>query len=135
MPKKGYKSVTVREVVYDRFQQEWLKNKPSYVKKGITSIAGFIAYLLEEEISKRLPTSNEPHFFMRNHDDRGVKVWDSEMKMHADIQITPKGIYCPLCDARKCEHIRFALKQRDVWDYIQRRIKEGWKIELPEELT
>lgn len=73
------------------------------------------------------------HLLMRNHDDRGAKVWDSEIKMHADIQITPKGIYCPLCDARKCEHIRFMLKERDVWVYVQKRIKEGWKIELPEE--
>lgn len=119
----------MREEVYDRFQQEWSKNKASYVKKGITSIAGFVAYLLEEEVSKRF-ASNEPRFIMRNHDDKGVKVWDSELRLHADVQISPRGAYCPICDATRCEHIRFALSQEDVQEIIR---KKGWKIELPED--
>jgi Arc/MetJ-type ribon-helix-helix transcriptional regulator len=68
-------------------------------------------------------------FAIRNHDENGVKVWDNELRMHADIQISPRGIYCPLCDAHKCDHIRFALSQPDIREGIR---KKGWPIDLGE---
>ena len=49
MPKKGFKSITVQEKVYDHFWQEWQKVKDEYaVKKGIRSFSGYISYRLSE---------------------------------------------------------------------------------------
>lgn len=68
------------------------------------------------------------HLEMVNHGDNGVKVRDSKLGRVADIQITPKGIYCPVCDASYCEHVRFALEQPDIIEIISKKRKEGWKL-------
>ena len=52
MPRKGYKSITVREEVYEQFKQEWRKRKEEYVKKGITSFSGFVASFITELLEK-----------------------------------------------------------------------------------
>jgi hypothetical protein len=47
MPKKGYKSITVKTEVYNYFFNDWLKLKDEYaVKKGIRSFSAYITYQL-----------------------------------------------------------------------------------------
>jgi hypothetical protein len=49
MPKKGYKTITVKAEVYDYFFNEWLKVKNEYtIQKGIRSFSGYITYLLAQ---------------------------------------------------------------------------------------
>jgi hypothetical protein len=124
MPRKGYKSITVTEKVYDYFYQEYSKVKEEYaIKKGIRSFSAYVTSRLSELLDLCEPP---PRLVMRNHDDRGVKVWDEELKEHAQIQFTPEGIiYCILCDAHNCEHIRFALAQTDIRQLLK---KKGWKL-------
>lgn len=127
MPRKGYKSITVKENVYGYFYKEWSKVKEEYsIKKGIRSFSAFVSYRLSQLAD--LPPEPLPDFNMLNHDERGVKVQDNRLRRTADIQFTPKGIYCPICDAHYCEHIRYALEQRDIKDIIKAKKKEGWKL-------
>ncbi len=47
MPKKGYKTITVKTEVYDYFFNEWLKVKEDYeIKKGIHSFSAYVTYKL-----------------------------------------------------------------------------------------
>ena len=47
MPKKGYKTITVKAEVYDYFFNEWLKVKNEYaIKKGIRSFSAYVTYRL-----------------------------------------------------------------------------------------
>lgn len=49
MPRKGWKSITVTEKVYNYFWEEWQKVKEEYrLKHGITSFSGFITQRLYE---------------------------------------------------------------------------------------
>src|SRR5271157_4176361 len=104
-----------------------MRHRFENVKKfyGLAKNADLIRLLVTqkfEELKKensRIEKPIVPHFEMRNHDDRGVKVWDSQWNngkgFDAQIQFTPEGkVYCSLCDASKCEHIRFAMEQEDV---------------------
>ena len=53
MPKKGYKSITVKAEVYDYFFKEWLKVKEEYaIKKGIHSFSAYITYQLSQLINE-----------------------------------------------------------------------------------
>ena len=53
MPKKGYKTITVKAEVYDYFFNEWLKVKDEYaIKKGIRSFSAFVTYLLAQLIAE-----------------------------------------------------------------------------------
>ena len=49
MPKKGYKSITVKGEVYDYFFKEWLEVKDEYaIKKGIRSFSAYVTCRLAE---------------------------------------------------------------------------------------
>jgi hypothetical protein len=53
MPKKGYKSITLKAEVYDYFFNEWLKVKEDYaIKKGIHSFSAYVTYLLAQLINQ-----------------------------------------------------------------------------------
>jgi len=54
LPRKGYKTITVKAEVYDYFLKEWLKVKKEYViNKGIHSFSAYVTYqlyqLMDEE--------------------------------------------------------------------------------------
>lgn len=47
VPKKGYKTITVKAEIYDFFFTEWLKVKEEYaIKKGIRSFSAYVTYRL-----------------------------------------------------------------------------------------
>lgn len=49
MPRKGWKSITVKASVYEYFWREWEKRAEEYrLKHGITSFSGFITKRLFE---------------------------------------------------------------------------------------
>jgi len=48
MPKPGFKSITISEAVYDKFNQTYQKNKDELTMKGVNSFAGYVTYLLED---------------------------------------------------------------------------------------
>jgi len=139
IPKKGYKSITVRDEIYERFKQEWSKNKSTYVKKGISSLAGFIAYLLEEEIAKRLPpvqaSINLPRFEHFNMGDNGVKIIERDgsgkIMIVADVYFKPQGIFCDFDKLSTCVHIKFALTVTEIQEQIRKLRREGW-VKLPD---
>ncbi len=117
-----------------RLPQDFAKEMDKLIgKRGFTSRAEIVKEAVRELLSKYEETHD---FKMLNHDDRGVKIWDNKLGKNGTsthVQITPKGIYCTACDASKCEHVRFALRQPDILEIIRKKQKEGWKIELPEE--
>jgi Arc/MetJ-type ribon-helix-helix transcriptional regulator len=102
-------------------------------QQGFTSRAEIVKEAVRELLNKQ----EESHDFkMLNHDDRGVKIWDNKLGKNGastHVQITPKGIYCTACDASKCEHVRFALRQSDIIEIVKEKLKQGWKIELSED--
>jgi hypothetical protein len=49
MPEKGYRSITVKQDVYDFLMKEYKKKKKDWlVKHGISSFTGYINYRLNE---------------------------------------------------------------------------------------
>jgi len=49
MPEKGYKSITVKQDVYDFLMKEYKAQKRDWlVRKGISSFSGYVTYRLNE---------------------------------------------------------------------------------------
>jgi Arc/MetJ-type ribon-helix-helix transcriptional regulator len=94
-------------------------------KKGFKSKAEIVKEALRKLLDHYGADKN---FQMLNRTSDGVKIRDLGLGQVADIKITPEGIYCPICDASNCEHIRFALDQPDIKNLIGRKKKEGWKL-------
>jgi hypothetical protein len=51
MPKKGYKTITVKAEVYDYYHSTWQQRKKEYNIKGVNSFSAFISYVLNEALS------------------------------------------------------------------------------------
>jgi hypothetical protein len=124
MPRPEYKSISIPTKIYEILQKQYTEEADELLlKNGISSFSGYLIFRLNQIIEE-----TPDQFEMINHDGQGVKVWDKKLKRTADINITPKGIYCPLCDARGCEHIRYALKQPDIQNIIKEKRQEGWRL-------
>ena len=52
MPKKGFVSLTVKESIYDSFQEIFKENKTSLEKFGINSLTGFLTFVLNDVFSR-----------------------------------------------------------------------------------
>ena len=60
MPKKGYKTITVKADVYDYFFNEWLKVKEDYaINKGIRSFSAFVTYRLAQLMNEEKKSENK----------------------------------------------------------------------------
>ncbi|MGA2682215.1 MAG: hypothetical protein ABSF44_10510 [Candidatus Bathyarchaeia archaeon] len=83
-----------------------------------------------------------------------VKVMDDKLGP-VDVQITPRGIFCSLCDhttltktssllrleapvfpgsGGSCAHVCFAVSQPEVLETIKQKQREGWKLDIPPSL-
>ncbi len=51
-PKKGLKTITVKTEIYDYFNNEYLKVKDEYAKKGVNSFSAYLTYKLTEIMEK-----------------------------------------------------------------------------------
>lgn len=124
MPEKGWRVISVKQEIYDFLMKEYQRTKHEWLlKNGINSFTGYVTYRLNQ-----LAEEHDSNFEMLNHDGSGVKIIDRNLKRVADVTIQPEGIYCPVCDASNCEHIRFALRENDVLDIVRKRRKEGWHL-------
>jgi len=52
MPRKGFKSITVREEVYQDLWNQWQKQQDKLLKEGITSFSGFCTRIIYEALEK-----------------------------------------------------------------------------------
>ena len=60
MPKKGFKTITVREEIYDWFKKQY-ENLPAEYKArhGLTSFSGFCSYMLAKMIEQEKKHTQE----------------------------------------------------------------------------
>ena len=52
MPKEGWKSITVRDSIYDHYYSKYQKHQAELELEGITAFAGYISLLLSKSIGK-----------------------------------------------------------------------------------
>ena len=52
MPRKGFKTITVKENVYNYFFNEWKERRQELEVKGIRSFSGYISYRLSQLIEQ-----------------------------------------------------------------------------------
>lgn len=59
MPRKGYKTITIREEAYEKFRQIYSKRRQEYIEKGVTSFSGFITSFISEMIEQEDKKHNQ----------------------------------------------------------------------------
>jgi len=59
MPRKGYKSITVPDRVFDYFKNDYDANKEAYAIKGVRSFSGYISRKLDELMTLEQKTAKQ----------------------------------------------------------------------------
>ena len=119
MPKAGFKSITVSDTIYDRFQDVYQKNREDLSTKGINSFSGYVTYMLEEMMEKdRTFARYAPKIEKIMVDDDRIVLKDNIKNRIAEVAIQQGELFCQLCDEKNCIHVGFVFSLPDVYKVL-----------------
>ena len=52
MPRKGYRSITVRDEIYQDLMKKYEENKEHLIRQGITSFSGYVTKFLYDALEQ-----------------------------------------------------------------------------------
>ena len=119
MPKPGFKSITISEAVYDKFNQTYQKNKDELTMKGVNSFAGYVTYLLEDVMKKDKTFARyAPKLEKVSVDSDRIILKDNIKNRIAEVAIQNNELYCQLCEEKDCVHIGYVFGLPDVYEVL-----------------
>ncbi len=119
MPKDGFKSITVSEIVYNKFFDVYQKNKQELTMKGVNSFAGYVTYMLEETMQKdKTFAKYAPKLEKVSIDEDRVLIKDNIKNRIAEVAIQRGELYCQLCEDKSCFHIGYVFSLPDVYEIL-----------------
>ena len=119
MPKPGFKSITISESVYDKFNQVYLKNKDELVMKGVNSFAGYVTYQLEQMMQKDKTFARyAPKLEKISVDEERVILKDNIKNRIAEVAFQHGELYCLLCEEKDCVHVGYLFALPDVYEIL-----------------
>ncbi len=119
MPKEGFKSITVSEVVYSKFFDVYQKNKEDLLMKGVNSFSGYVTYMLEEMMQKdKTFAKYAPKIEKISVDEDRVILKDTIENRIAEVAMQRGELYCQLCEDKNCVHVGFAWAIPEVYELL-----------------
>ncbi len=115
MPKAGFKSITVKDKIYDRFYQIFFDQKEKLAMKGVNSFSGYVTFCLEEMMRKDETFSKfTPKIEMISVDDKRVILNDIVKSRIIEVQFDKNELQCMLCNEINCKHVGFCESMPEV---------------------
>ncbi|MCE2497932.1 MAG: hypothetical protein J4F28_02880 [Nitrosopumilaceae archaeon] len=116
MPKEGFKSITVSDYIYDRFQEVYNGNKEALATKGVRSLSGYVSYMLEEAMNRDETFARyAPKIESISVEDDRVILKDNLQNRIVEIVLQKGELHCFLCDAADCIHVGYVYSMPDVY--------------------
>ena len=106
--------------------EEYMKAHP---ESGYKSLADFVTDAVREkceELKILVPKPEPPPLEHFNINQDHVTVIDHRVRMLADVYFRNNHVFCELCKAENCEHVKYALNIPKVQQLLR---KKGWIIE------
>ena len=125
MPIDKYRGVSLQRELINMIEQ-YIKNHP---EAGYKSLADFVTEAVRkrcEELKILVPKAEPPPLEHWNVNQDHVTVLDHKIRMLADVYFKGNKVYCELCKAENCEHVKYALNIPKVQQLLH---KKGWIIE------
>ena len=124
MPKEGFKSITLSEVVYDKFHGIYQDNKETLAMRGINSFAGYITYMLEEMMEKdKTFAKYAPKIECVDVDSDRVILKDNIKNRTRVIEVViQRGeLFCEFCEESDCIHVGYVFSIPEVYKALNAR--------------
>ena len=126
MPKEGFKSITVSETVYKRFNEAYANSKDTLAVRGIRSLSGYISYMLEERMQENEAMAvHAPRMKKISVDDDRVVLLDSKLNRIAEVVVQNGAMFCQLCEENNCLHVGFAYALPEVYTALSKHGVKG----------
>ena len=121
MPKSGFKSITVSETVYDKFNVIYQNSKEELVMKGVNSFSGYVSFMLEELMAKDKTFARyAPKIEKISLDDDRVILKDNIKNRIVEITINKDQLECLLCNKKDCVHVGFVFSLPSVYELLNK---------------
>lgn len=115
MPKDGFKSITLPEAVYQRFNNDYDNNRKDLAIRGVRSLSGYISHLLEERMAETEVLARQTPVIKKvSFDGNRVVLLDSVANRIAEVIIQGGDLVCQLCERDNCMHVGFAYSLPEV---------------------
>ena len=119
MPKEGFKSITVSETVYNRFNEVYANRKDALAVRGIRSLSGYISYMLEERMQEsEAMARHAPRMKKISVDEDRVVMLDGKVNRIAEVVVQNGVLFCQLCEENNCLHVGFAYAMPEVYSAL-----------------
>ncbi|MCH7941154.1 MAG: hypothetical protein IH842_04235 [Thaumarchaeota archaeon] len=119
MPKEGFKSITVSEIVYNKFFDVYQKNKEDLLMKGVNSFSGYVTYMLEEMMQKdKTFAKYAPKIEKISVDEDRIILKDTIKNRIAEVAMQRGELFCQLCEDKNCVHVGFAWAIPEVYELL-----------------
>ena len=116
MPKEGFKSITVSDYIYDRFQDVFNSNKEALANKGVRSLSGYVSYMLEEAMNRDETFARfAPKIESISIEDDRVILKDNIQNRIVEIVLQNGAMHCFLCESNDCMHVGYVLSMPEVY--------------------
>lgn len=122
MPKEGFKSITVSETVYNRFNDAFTSSKEELAVRGVRSLSGYISHLLEDRMQENEAMAlHAPRMKKIAVDDDRVVLLDSKANRIAEVVLQNGQMFCQLCEENNCLHVGFAYALPEVYAALDKK--------------
>ena len=116
MPKEGFKSITVSDYTYERFQEAFEGSRKTMAAKGVTSLSGYVTYKLEEALDRDNTFARyAPKIENLSVEDDRVILKDNIKNRIVEVVIQQGEINCLFCNSRDCVHIGYVFSLPDIY--------------------
>jgi len=124
LPKAGFKSITVNEIIYNKFYQIFFDQKEKLAMKGVNSFSGYVTFCLEEMMRKDETFSKfTPKIEMISVDDTRVILNDLVKVRIIEVKFVENTLCCMMCDQEECKHVGFCESMPEVIEILGMRMK------------
>ncbi len=119
LPKAGFKSITVNEIIYDKFYQIFFDQKQKLALKGVNSFSGYVTHCLEEMMRKDETFSKfMPKIEKISVDDQRVILNDIIKNRIVEVQFDQNKLACLFCNSDDCKHVGFCESMPEVIEIL-----------------
>ena len=119
MPTPGFTTITISEAVYEKFYNVYEKSKETLTMKGINSFAGYVTYMLEQNMQKDKTFAKfAPKLELISIEDDRVIIKNNIVNRIAEIVIQRGELYCQLCEVKDCHCIGYVWSIPEIYEKL-----------------
>ena len=124
MPKPGFKTITVKEHIFNKYHELYKKAKKERRLKENMSFSGFVTSMMQETMAKYEAFTRHAPFLEKIaiEQDR-VIIKDNKRDRIAEVMVRNGELQCLLDEKTDCIHIGFVYSLPEIYTVLEKKKK------------